>query len=237
MERAAIRRALNWVFLELRSALLAGVLVLAPLGVTSWVFFALVGRADGVLELLPHRLQPEILLGFNIPGLGILLSLMFVIAVGSMMQYYTGRRVVELYEGVLSRVPVLSGIYQGVKQLIDTIFMRKGAHFREVLLVEYPREGLYCMAFLTNETPYLTLPEGGPELISIFLPTTPNPTSGFYLLVPRADVRRLNLTPEEAFKVIMSAGIVTPESVRVSRPMSETPAPPAPPERHTAPRR
>lgn len=236
MSRAAIRGRLNQLFVELRGSLLAGVLVLAPLGVTFWVFFALVGRADGVIGLLPYRLQPETLLGFNLPGLGILLSLVFVIAVGSMMQYYTGRRVVEFYEGLLARVPVLSGIYQGVKQLIDTIFMRKGAHFREVVLVEYPRRGLYCLAFLTNETPYMVLPGGGPDLISIFLPTTPNPTSGFYLLVARQDVQRLDLTPEEAFKVIMSAGIVTPEFVRVSSP-TDGGAPPAPPERQTPPLR
>jgi uncharacterized membrane protein len=203
------------MFTELRSAFIAGVLVLAPLGVTFWVFFALVGRADRIIELLPTRLQPQALLGMSIPGLGILLSLVLVTVVGSMMQYYTGRRVVELYEGLLSRVPVLSGIYQGVKQLIDTVFMRKGAHFRQVVLVEYPRHGLYCFAFLTNEDPYLKLSGGGADLISIFLPTTPNPTSGFYLLVPRSDVQRVNLTPEEAFKVIMSAGIVTPESVQI----------------------
>ena len=121
MEPTPSPSMLNRMFTELRRALIAGVLVLAPLGVTFWVFFALVGRADRVIELLPDRLQPEALLGMSIPGLGILLSLVLVTAVGSMMQYYTGRRVVELYEGLLSRVPVLSGIYQGVKQLIDTI--------------------------------------------------------------------------------------------------------------------
>lgn len=215
MQRMATPSVLSRMFTELRSALIAGVLVLAPLGVTFWVFFALVGRADRIIELLPTRLQPQALLGMSIPGLGILLSLVLVTVVGSMMQYYTGRRVVELYEGLLSRVPVLSGIYQGVKQLIDTVFMRKGAHFRQVVLVEYPRRGLYCFAFLTNEDPYLKLSEGDADLISIFLPTTPNPTSGFYLLVPRSDVQRVNLTPEEAFKVIMSAGIVTPESVQI----------------------
>lgn len=220
---------LNRIFLELRRSLLAGVLVLAPLGVTFWVFFALVGRADGIIGLLPYQMQPETLLGFNIPGLGILLSLLLVAAVGSMMQYYTGRRVVEMYEGLLARVPVLSGIYQGVKQLIDTVFNRKGAHFREVVLVEYPRRGVYCLAFLTNETPYMKLPAHPDGLISIFLPTTPNPTSGFYLLVPGDDVQRLDLSPEEAFKIIMSAGIVTPEAVQLSSPAADGGAPPAPP--------
>jgi len=231
-----IRAVINQFFVEVRLALIAGVLVLAPLGVTLWVFFALVGRADSVIGLLPHRLQPASLLGFNIPGLGILLSLMLVVAVGSMMQYYTGRQVVELYERLLGRVPVLSGIYQGVKQLMDTVFMRKGAHFREVVLVEYPRRGVYCLAFLTNEESYLKLPGVDTDLISIFLPTTPNPTSGFYLLVPTDDVQRLELTPEEAFKVIMSAGIVTPDVVRLSRTPDE-PEAPALQERHSDPPR
>jgi uncharacterized membrane protein len=222
---------------ELRLALIAGVLVLAPLGVTFWVFFALVSRADGVIELLPDALQPEALLGFHIPGLGILLSLLLVVGVGLMMQYYTGRRVVELYERLLARVPVLSGIYQGVKQLIDTVFMHKGAHFREVVLVEYPRRGLYCLAFLTNETTYITLPGEDTELISVFLPTTPNPTSGYYLLVPRQDIQRLQLSAEEAFKIIMSAGIVTPAAVGLASPPTDGPGPPAPPARHTDPHR
>ena len=237
MERPPPPSVLSRVLTELRRAFIAGVLVLAPLGVTFWVFFALVGRADRIIELLPTRLQPQALLGMSLPGLGILLSLVLVTVVGSMMQYYTGRRVVELYEGLLSRVPVISGIYQGVKQLIDTVLMRKGAHFREVVLVEYPRRGLYCLAFLTNEEQYLKLPDVDTDLISIFLPTTPNPTSGFYLLVPRQDVLRLELSPEEAFKVIMSAGIVTPDSVQLSGPKTGEAALPEPPATHTEPSR
>lgn len=217
--------------------MLAGVLVLAPLGVTVWVFFALVSRADRVIELLPDGIQPQNLLGFHIPGLGVLLTLLFVLTVGLLMRYYATQQVVELYESLLARVPLLSGLYQGIKQLVDTVFMGKGTHFREVVLVEYPRRGLYCLAFLTNTEDWARLEDTDESLISIFLPTTPNPTSGFYLLVPRSDVRRIDLSPEEAFKVIMSAGIVTPESVHVSSPGMDEPAPPPPQASGIAPRR
>ncbi len=208
---------LSRIFASLRGALLAGVLVLAPLGVTFWVFFALVRLTDGVLLLLPGSVQPEQLVGFAIPGLGVVLTVLLVAMVGYTMQYYTGRRVVEFYERMLARVPVLSGIYQGVKQLIDTVLMQKGAHFREVVIVEYPRHGVYCLAFLTNEQSSIVLDGDSPDLISIFLPTTPNPTSGFYLLLPRRDVRKVDLSVEEAFKLIMSAGIVTPPETRIAR--------------------
>lgn len=208
----------NRLMQGVRSALLTGGLVLAPLGITLWVFGALVHLADRVVEILPERLQPQYYLGFPIPGLGVVLTLVFVGVVGAAMRYYAGRRVVELYESALGRIPVIRGVYQGVKQLVETLFSRQGMHFRQVVLVEYPRRGLYCVAFLTNERTYVEMnDEGRPaDLVSIFLPTTPNPTSGFYLLVPREDLRLLDVSIEEAFKLIMSAGIVLPHGTRVA---------------------
>ena len=200
----------------LRSALVAGGLALAPLGITIWVFVQLIELADGVVGLLPVQYQPQELLGFEIPGLGIVITLIVVAAFGVMLRNYLGRRVVEFYEAILARVPILSGVYQGLKELFATLFSSRGQHFRQVVLVEYPRKGLYCLAFMTNDTEYLRLTDEEPEsnLVSIFLPTTPNPTSGFYLLVPRSDIRLVDLGVEQAFKLIMSAGIVTPSGLR-----------------------
>jgi uncharacterized membrane protein len=213
-----VRDFLRRVLSETRNALLAGVLVVAPLGISLWVLSFLVGFADKAIHILPDRWQPEVLLGFPIPGLGILITGIFLILVGLGMRYYTGRRVVSFYESLLGRVPLLSGVYQGVKQLVQTLFDKSSQPFRQVILIEYPRHGLWCLGFLTTQDAYVCIeatadhdtPTRPSDLVSVFVPTTPNPTSGFYLLVPREDVLLVDLTVEEAFKLIMSAGVVGP---------------------------
>lgn len=210
-----MRDFLNRLLSRSRSDLLAGLLVIAPLAITLWVIVSLVGFADGFINLLPQWAQPETYLGFPVPGLGLLLTMVVVGLVGFTMRYYTGRRIVEFYEGILARLPIASGIYQGLKQLVETLFSQKGRQFRQVVLVEYPRRGLWCLAFMTNEEDFLVVeegPEGG--TVGIFLPSTPNPTTGFYLIVPREDVRLIDMSIEEAFKLIMSAGVITPARLR-----------------------
>jgi uncharacterized membrane protein len=190
--------------------------VVVPVGITFWVFFALVDMADGLIRALPVVLQPETHLGFPIPGLGVLLTMVVVFLVGLGMRNYAGRRVFEALERMLARVPLASSIYHGIKQVMETVAANRGEQFRQVVLVEYPRKGLYCLAFVTNQKHFLDV-EGAAEsdpMVSIFLPTTPNPTSGFYLLVPQSELRRVDMSVEEAFKLIMSAGIVTPKNIR-----------------------
>jgi uncharacterized membrane protein len=201
---------------RIRSDLFAGFLVVVPVGITFWVFFALVDLADGLIRALPAVLQPETHLGFPIPGLGVLLTMVVVFLVGLGMRNYAGRRVFEVLERMLARVPLASSIYHGIKQVMETVAANRGEQFRQVVLVEYPRKGLYCMAFVTNQKHFLDV-EGVVQteaMVSIFLPTTPNPTSGFYLLVPQSELRKVDLSVEEAFKLIMSAGIVTPKNTR-----------------------
>jgi uncharacterized membrane protein len=154
-------------------------------------------------------------LGFPLPGLGVLVAAILVLFTGLTMRYYAGQKVVAWFELLLGRVPVLSGVYQGLKQLMNTLFTSRGQHFRQVVLMEYPRRGIYCLAFVTNEDQFVRL-ENDERLISIFLPTTPNPTSGFYLLIPAKDLLKLDMSSEEAFKLIMSAGIVTPGGTRIA---------------------
>ena len=201
-----------------RRALLAGFIVIAPLGLTIWVFTGLVHLADGMIRILPTPLQPESWLGHPLPGLGVLLTVAVVALVGMATRYYAGRRLVELTEAVVDRMPFLGSIYQGTKQLVETMAFQKGTAFRTVVLVEYPRRGAWCLAFLTDPRAGIRV-EGAEDadLVSVFLPTTPNPTSGFFLLLPREDVRILDLSVEEAFKLIMSAGIVRPEEPRLAR--------------------
>ena len=133
------------------------------------------------------------------------LSLFFV---GGLARLYVGRRVIEWYESFLKRVPIVSSVYAGLKQFLETIFSDNKAAFSQAVLIEYPRRGIYSLAFVTNETSPI---HSKPDLVSVFLPTTPNPTSGFFLMIPRVDIQYLNITTEEAFTMIMSAGLVVNE--------------------------
>lgn len=199
---------------------IAGVLVSGPFLLTAWLLFKLFVFVDSVIQILPKSWQPEALFGYDLPGLGIVLSLLFVYLSGVGTRMYAGKQLVNFYETLLQRVPIINGLYQAIKQLMTTLFSEQSKHFQDVVLVEYPRKGIFCFAFLTNERTYLSLEEQ--NLLSIFLPSTPNPTTGFYLLLPVEDVYRVDISVEEAFKVIMSAGIVTPELIRNATPFTET---------------
>lgn len=195
---------------------IAGVLVSGPFLLTGWLLFRLFVFVDGVIRILPESWQPEVWLGYDIPGLGIALSLLFVYLSGVGTRLYAGRQLIAFYEALLEKVPFINGLYQAIKQLMTTLFSEQAKHFQDVVLVEYPRKGMYCFAFLTNERSYLTVEKQ--PLLSIFLPSTPNPTTGFYLLLPVSEVLKVDMSVEEAFKVIMSAGIVTPEILRTATP-------------------
>ena len=195
-------------FRRVRKSLVTGLLVVAPLALTIWGLFFLVNLADNLLKILPVSLRPENFFGFPIPGLGLLLVLLILFIVGGMARLYVGRRVIEGYESFLKRLPIVSSVYVGLKQFLETIFSENKAAFSQAVLIEYPRKGVYSLAFVTNEVSAI---QSLPQLVSVFLPTTPNPTSGFFLMIPREDIRYLNITTEEAFTMIMSAGLVVKE--------------------------
>lgn len=205
------------LFSHLKSVLLTGVLLLTPSALTLWVLFKLFSFADSVINVLPIQWQPKTVIGFDIPGLGIFLSLILIYLAGFGVRYYIGRSLVEFTERILVQVPIVSGLYQAIKQVMSTMFSHSSDHFREVVLIEYPRRDMYCFAFLTNKKDYLTINDEK-TLISIFLPSTPNPTTGFYLLLPSSDIWSVDISVEEAFKIIMSAGIVTPEIQKSAKP-------------------
>ncbi|HEY4317724.1 MAG TPA: DUF502 domain-containing protein [Herbaspirillum sp.] len=195
----------------MRKYFITGLLVLVPLAITLWVLNLIIGTMDQSLLLLPERWRPETLIGFSIPGLGTILTLLIIFLTGVATRNFVGRQVVMLWEAILKRIPVVSSIYSSVKQVSDTLFSSSGNAFRKAVLVQYPRQGSWTIAFVTG-TP------GGDvrnhlqgDFVSIYVPTTPNPTSGFFLMVPRAETIELNMNVDEALKYIVSMGVVAPE--------------------------
>ncbi len=213
-------------FLELvRRDFIAGLLALAPLGVTIWA-------VSWVIAFLDNLLLPRILRLFGleeaarIPFIGVLFSVIVIVIFGILVRHLIGQRIVAIWENFLTRIPVARGIYGSVKQLVETVIQTKGhAQFRRVVLVEYPRKGMYGLGFVTNRVKGLLPGHANEELSSIFIPTTPNPTSGFYLLVPESDLIDVDLNVEDAFKLIMSGGLVAPERFNSKHKTLASPAP------------
>lgn len=197
----------------MRKYFVTGLLILVPLAITLWVLNLIIGTMDQSLLLLPERWQPEKLIGFHIPGLGTILTLLFIFLIGLMTRNFIGKQVVQGWEWLLGRIPVVSSIYSSVKQVSDTLFSSSGNAFRKAMLVQYPRQGSWTIAFLTG------VPGGDVrnhlvgDYISVYVPTTPNPTSGFFLMMPRADAIELDMSVDEALKYIVSMGVVAPEHI------------------------
>ena len=194
----------------LRRYLVAGLLVWLPLGATFFVIRLLVGWMDQSLLLLPDRFRPESLLGFHIPGLGVVLSLLILFLTGLVAANLFGRKLVSLWEQLLSRIPLVRSVYSAVKQLVETMFADNGNSFRKVVLVEFPRRGLWTLAFLTSEEQGPIQHATGRDVVSVYIPTTPNPTGGYFAMVPREDVREIDLSVDEGLKLLLSMGAVNP---------------------------
>lgn len=198
---------------KMRKYFITGLLILVPLAITLWVLNLVISTMDQSLLLLPERWRPQAMFGFNIPGFGTILTLLIVFLTGLLTRNFIGKQVVHAWEMLLRRIPIVSSIYSSVKQVSDTLFSSSGNAFRKAVLVQYPREGSWTIAFLTG------VPGGDVrnhligDYISVYVPTTPNPTSGFFLMVPKADTVELDMTVDEALKYIVSMGVVSPEYV------------------------
>ena len=189
---------------------ITGLLIWVPLGMTAWVLKFLIDTMDQSLLLLPDSLQPENLLGMNIPGIGTVLTLLVVFLTGLLTANIIGQKLVSFWEGVLWRIPVVKSIYWSIKQVSDTLFSSQGEAFRKALLVQYPREGLWTIAFMTGQPGGDVINHLKGEYISVYVPTTPNPTSGFFLMIPKSDVIELDMSVDAALKYIISMGVVSP---------------------------
>jgi len=199
---------------RVRRWIVAGLLVWVPLGVTFLVVKFLINVTDNTLLLLPEAYRPENLFGFNIPGLGVILTVITVIVTGMIFANLFGRRIVRAWEDLLARIPLVRSVYSSVKQITETLFSTQGKSFRQVVMVEYPRRELWTLAFVTGETAEVFDELTGQDLVNIYVPTTPNPTSGFFLMAPKKDIVPLNISVEVGLKLILSTGVVVPDQIR-----------------------
>lgn len=194
----------------LRAYFVAGLLIWVPLAITIWVLDLIIGTMDQSLSLLPVEWHPRTLLGRQVPGLGVILTLLVILVTGVLARNFVGARLVRAWEGLLRRIPVVSSIYSSVKQVSDTLLSGSGQAFRKVLLVQYPRQGVWTIAFQAG-TPAGEIGERvRADMVSVYVPTTPNPTSGFFLMMPRDQVIELSMGVDEALKYVVSMGVIAP---------------------------
>lgn len=193
---------------SLRSYLLTGVIVWTPILVTIWVLQFIVQLLDSSIALLPDAYQPAHLYGINIPGYGVVFSLLILLLTGIFATNFFGQRMVEWSEAFLDKIPLVRSIYNTSKQVMQAVFSTNSTAFRKVVLVEYPRKDIWTLAFQTSDTVPLLSNSGQTDNISVFVPTTPNPTGGYLLIVPKSQVKEVSLTVDEALKYIISLGIM-----------------------------
>ncbi len=208
---------------RLRAYFFAGILITAPISITfylAWIFISFVD--EKVTPLIPDAYNPQ---RWGVPGIGLLIIIVGLTLIGAVTAGWVGRTLTGLSERVLARMPVIRGIYSATKQIFETVLAQKSNAFREVVLIEYPRRGIWTMAFLSGYTSGEVQAVTSQECVNVFVPTTPNPTSGFLLFVPRADIIRLDMTVEEGVKMVVSGGIITPEWAPKGKNGGKLPAP------------
>ncbi|MGE0356690.1 MAG: DUF502 domain-containing protein [Burkholderiales bacterium] len=208
----------------LRRYLIAGLLVWIPLAITLWVVSLLVDLMDQSLLIVPARYRSDALLGFHLPGLGAVLTLAILLLTGAIAANFLGKRLLLVWESILGRIPIVRSIYGGVKQISDTLFSPDGNAFRRAVLVRYPHAGAWTVALVTGAPEHEVTDHLGHEQLSVFVPTTPNITAGFFLIVPRTDTIALQMSVDQALKYIISMGVAEPPRAlaRPERPDSGT---------------
>jgi uncharacterized membrane protein len=193
----------------LKKYLIAGLLIWIPLAATLWVLDVIVSTMDRTLLLLPESWRPESLLGFALPGLGLIFSILIVLLTGALAANIIGERLVKWWENQLSRIPIVRSIYSSVKQVSDTLFSQKGNSFRKVVLIEFPQRGQWTLGFIVG-SPGKVAAELGGRHVTVYVPTAPNPTSGYVLIVDPAELREVDVSVDDAFKFHVSLGVVAP---------------------------
>ena len=198
----------------IRKWLLAGLLVLVPLIITLGVIDWVVSTLDKTLNILPSAWHPDRWIGLRIPGLGVVFALAVVLSIGALASNIVGNRLVNWWHALLHRIPVVRSIYSGVKQISDTLFSDKGNAFRKALLVQWPREGVWTVAFLTGQPGGEVAKFLPDDCLSVYVPTTPNPTGGYFVMLKRSDCIELDMSVDEALTYVISMGVISPSGVK-----------------------
>lgn len=213
--------------LSLRKYLIAGLLVWLPLAATIFVIRLFLTLLDKLILLLPPDWRPEAVLGFALPGFGLLMAIAILLLTGVLAANLFGRKLVSVWEGLVNRIPLVRSIYVSVKQVTETVLSDSSRSFRQAVAVEYPRKGILSLGFMTGQALRSVDQKTKQTLVSVFIPTTPNPTSGFIIMVPEEDVHELDITVEEAFKYIISLGVINSGDSDVAIPPPKTATDPA----------
>ncbi|HOD29525.1 MAG TPA: DUF502 domain-containing protein [Syntrophales bacterium] len=201
---------------KLKLAFITGLAVIIPIGITLYILAFLIGVMDRFLDWIPTPYHPDTLIGFHIPGLGLIVTVTFILLCGAATRSYLGKHLVRYGEGLLERIPFVRGIYLAAKKVSDSFFRNRTKSFQRVVLIEFPRSGVYTLAFVTGPGNREVAGKIDSPCLNVFVPTTPNPTSGYYLVVPATEVIDVNLTVEEAFTQIISCGIAAPPETPLS---------------------
>lgn len=202
---------------RLRNYFLTGLVIAAPIGITIYLTWTFITWVDTWIKpLIPGRYNPDQYLQFSLPGVGLIFSIAFLTLLGSLTANLVGRSFLSFGESLFNRMPVVRNVYSGLKQIFETVLSERSKSFQHAALIEYPRKGIWAIAFISTDAKGEVLDKlhthsGKPEFISVFLPTTPNPTSGFLLYIPKEDVHLLDMSVEDAAKLVISAGLVTPD--------------------------
>jgi len=191
---------------------ITGLLVTLPISITVYIIWFLIKAMDSVFKFIPAKYLPEAYIDITIPGMGLVSMVILVLIVGLFTRNFIGRKIFGYWENAVERIPLVRIIYIGVKQLLEALFSSNNESFKKAALVEYPRRGIYVIGFITGESKGEVQDKTSHNMINVFIPTTPNPTSGFYILVPENDLTILDMSVEEAFKLIISGGIISPNS-------------------------
>jgi len=203
------RHSILW---RLRNYFLAGIVVTAPIGVTLYVTWTFISFVDSsVKPLIPDAYNPEKYVHFSFPGLGLIIMLVLLTLLGAMAANFFGQTLLDYGERLVARMPIMRGVYNATKQILETVTTPSGASFRQAALIEYPRKGLWTICFITGEVQSEVAARTMDTVVSVYVPTTPNPTSGFLLFVPRADIIPLDMRVEDAVKLVISMGLVVPK--------------------------
>ncbi|MEG3617302.1 DUF502 domain-containing protein [Magnetovibrio sp. PR-2] len=208
---------------RLRGYFIAGILITAPISITFYLAYLFVTYVDSkVTPLIPVKFNPETYLPYSLPGLGLIIVIVSLILIGAFTAGFMGRFFQRVWDRVMDNVPVLRGVYKALKQILETVLANQSTAFREAVLVEYPRRGMWVIAFITGKTQGEVQAITEEDVINLFVPTTPNPTSGFLIFVPKEDIVPLSMNVEEALKMVISGGIVTPPDHRTPEQIEAT---------------